>query len=137
MKSLYFIREVGGKTMMGRSIYGVAVIDGALYSRLCGIDYSHMLLQMQMNDHVIRMGDMEEWTRMLKQLAIITLLLLSECLLSQIQRSDMIKYIDTANCYNGMKKLVALYHSTVFFCASILLSQQQTYHVPFQELAVV
>ena len=30
------IQEVGGKTMMGRSIHGVAVIDGSLYSRVYG-----------------------------------------------------------------------------------------------------
>ena len=28
------IQEVGGKMMMGSSIYGVAVIDGSLYSRV-------------------------------------------------------------------------------------------------------
>jgi len=31
------IQEVGGEMMMGSSIYGVAVIDGSLYSRVYGI----------------------------------------------------------------------------------------------------
>ena len=31
------IQEVGGKIMMGSSIYGVAVIDGSLCSRVYGI----------------------------------------------------------------------------------------------------
>ena len=31
------IQEVGGETMMGRSIRGVAVVDGSLYSRFYGI----------------------------------------------------------------------------------------------------
>ena len=31
------IQEVGGEMMMGFSIYGVAVIDGSLYSRFYGI----------------------------------------------------------------------------------------------------
>ena len=35
------IQEVGGKTMMGRSIHGVAVIDGSLYSRVYGITNSN------------------------------------------------------------------------------------------------
>ena len=30
------IQEVGGEMMMGSSIYGVAVIDGSLYSRVYG-----------------------------------------------------------------------------------------------------
>ena len=31
------IQEVGGEMLMGSSIYGVAVIDGSLYSRVYGI----------------------------------------------------------------------------------------------------
>ena len=31
------IQEVGGEMMMGLSIYGVAVMDGSLYSRVYGI----------------------------------------------------------------------------------------------------
>ena len=31
------IQEVGGEMMMGLSIYGVAVMDGSLYSRFYGI----------------------------------------------------------------------------------------------------
>ena len=31
------IQESGGEMMMGLSIYGVAVMDGSLYSRFCGI----------------------------------------------------------------------------------------------------
>ena len=41
MGSLYFggptIQEVDGEMMMGLSIYGVAVMDGSLYSRFYGI----------------------------------------------------------------------------------------------------
>ena len=41
MGSLYLrgptIQEVDGKIMMGLSIYGVAVMDGSLYSRSYGI----------------------------------------------------------------------------------------------------
>ena len=40
-RSLYLggpnIQEVDGEMMMGLSIYGVAVIDGSLYSRFYGI----------------------------------------------------------------------------------------------------
>lgn len=32
------IQEVGGEMLMGSSIYGVAVIDGSLYSRVYGTD---------------------------------------------------------------------------------------------------
>ena len=36
------IQEVGGEMKMGLSIYGVAVMDGSLYSRLYGISaYAH------------------------------------------------------------------------------------------------
>ena len=42
MGSLYLwgrsIQEMGGDVVIGRSIYGVAVIDGSLYSRFYGID---------------------------------------------------------------------------------------------------
>ena len=31
------IQEVGGEMLMGSSIYGVAVIDGSLYSRVYGM----------------------------------------------------------------------------------------------------
>ena len=48
MGSLYLwgrsIQEMGGDVVIGRSIYGVAVIDGSLYSRFYGI---------QCNDTVI------------------------------------------------------------------------------------
>ena len=41
MESLYLggptIQEVDGEMMMGLSIYGVAVMDGSLYSRFYGI----------------------------------------------------------------------------------------------------
>ena len=41
MESLYLrghaIQEVGGKMIIGSSIYGVAVIDGSLCSRVYGI----------------------------------------------------------------------------------------------------
>ena len=33
------IQEVGSEMMMGLSIYGVAVIEGSLYSRFYGIAY--------------------------------------------------------------------------------------------------
>ena len=40
MGSLYFwgrsIQEMGGNVVIGRSIYGVVVIDGSLYSRFYG-----------------------------------------------------------------------------------------------------
>ena len=42
MGSLYFwgrsIQEMGGNVVIGRSIYGVIVIDGSLYSRFYGIN---------------------------------------------------------------------------------------------------
>ena len=37
------IQEVDGKMMMGLSIYGVAVINGSLYSRFYGISKYHNL----------------------------------------------------------------------------------------------
>ena len=41
MGSLYFwggsIQEMGGNVVLGRSIYGVVVIDGSLYSQFYGI----------------------------------------------------------------------------------------------------
>ena len=33
------IQEVGGEMLMGSSIYGVAVIDGSLYSRVYGMSF--------------------------------------------------------------------------------------------------
>ena len=45
------IQEVGGKTMMGRSIHGVAVIDGSLYSRVYGM---HTNTTRRHNTYVMR-----------------------------------------------------------------------------------
>jgi len=46
MGSLYFwgrsIQEMGGNVVIGRSIYGVIVIDGSLYSRFYGIWHEHV-----------------------------------------------------------------------------------------------
>ena len=47
MGSLYLwgrsIQEVGGDVVIGRFIYGVAVIDGSLYSRFYGMHSKRML----------------------------------------------------------------------------------------------
>ena len=37
------IQEMGGDVVIGRSIYGVAVIDGSLYSRFYGMHSKRML----------------------------------------------------------------------------------------------